>query len=124
MIYDNASADRPQLPGLIFQSAYHARGIRLNGDYTLQLRNHGNFDGEAGNQPGIPSIYGDYPEILGPSIDRYLPEGRLADYQRHKLRLYGTYSVGGNGPLGSLDITPMWRMNSGQVSAFSRMACR
>ena len=118
VIYDNASADGidRNYQGLIFQSTYRARrNIRLNGDYTLQLRNHGNFDGEAGNQPGIPSIYGDYPEIIGSSIDRYLPEGRLADYQRHKLRLYGTYSIGGNGPLGSLDITPMWRVNSGQV---------
>jgi len=117
VMYDNASSsaiDR-DYQALIFQSTYRARrDIRINGDYTLQLRNNGNFDGEAANQPGIPSIYGDYQEILGPAMDRYLPEGRLADYQRHKLRLYGTYSIGG-GPLGVLDISPIWRVNSGRA---------
>ncbi len=118
VLYDNASADgiNRDYQALVFQSSYRMRrNIRLNGDYTLQLKNNGNFDGEAANQPGIPSVYGDYPEIKGPSLDRYLPEGRLADYQRHKLRIYGSYTVGGDGPLCSLDISPIWRVNSGQV---------
>ena len=119
VIYDNASADEMDrdYQGLIFQSTYRARrNIRLNGDYTLQIRNHGNFDGEAANQPGIPSVFGDYPEIKGPALDRLLPEGRLADYQRHKLRLYGTFSVGDSAArFGSLDVSPIWRVNSGQV---------
>jgi hypothetical protein len=118
VLYDNASAsgiDR-DYQALVFQSNYRVRqNIRVNADYTLQLKNNGNFDGEAANQPGIPSVFGDYPEVLGPSMDRYLPEGRLADYQRHKLRIYGSYTVGGDGPLGALDISPIWRVNSGQV---------
>ena len=76
----------------------------------------GNFDAEAANQPGNVSLFGDYPEILGPAIDRYLPFGRLADYQRHKLRVYGTYTVGSSsGRFGAVDLSPIWRVNSGQV---------
>ena len=118
VIYSNATADDidRNYQALILQSMYRVRSnIRVNGDYTLQIRNNGNFDAEAGNQPGIASVFGDYPEVLGPALDRYLPEGRLADYQRHKVRVYGTYSLGGNGPLGSIDVSPIWRVNSGQV---------
>jgi hypothetical protein len=62
----------------------------------------------------IPSIADNYPEIYGPSIDRYLPQGRLADYQRHKLRVYGTYTARA-GRFGAMDISPIWRVNSAQV---------
>lgn len=118
VIYGNAGEDEidRNYQAVILQSHYRVRqNIRVNADYTVQLKNDGNFDGEAANQPGIPSLFGDYPEILAPSYGRYLPEGRLADYQRHKLRVYGTYTVGGDGPLGALDISPIWRVNSGQV---------
>jgi len=122
VVYDNASADGidRRYQALVFQSTYRLRSnVRLNGDYTLQIENNGNFDGEAANQPGIPSAFGDYPEILDPAMARYVPEGRLADYQRHKVRVYGTYTFGGDGPLGALDISPIWRVNSGQVFNYS-----
>ena len=119
VIYGNATADEVdrQYQGMILQTNYRVRSnIRLNGEYTLQIKNNGNFDGEAANQPGIASLFGDYPEVLGPALDRYLPEGRLADYQRHKLRVYGTYTLGdGTARFGTLDVSPIWRVNSGQV---------
>ena len=59
---------------------------------AVQLKNEGNSNVEAANQPGVSSVFGDYPEILGPALDRDLPEGRLADYQPHKVRVYGTYT--------------------------------
>jgi len=89
-------------------------GLTVNGHYTLQLRNHGNFAGEAANQPGIPSVYGNYPEVLGPALDRLVPEGRLDNYQRHKVRLFATYARS-LGRFGSIDVAPLWRVNSGAV---------
>src|SRR6185295_3528629 len=86
----------------------------VNGHYTLQLHNEGNFAGEAASQPGIPSIYGNYEEIYGPALDRFMPEGRLDNFQRHKLRVYGTYAQE-LGRFGMLDVTPVWRVNSGAV---------
>ena len=41
--------------------------FQLDGSYTVQLRNEGNFEGEASNQPGVPSVAFDYPEIFTPS---------------------------------------------------------
>ena len=40
-------------------------------NYTLQLRNEGNYNGENTNQPGVPSIIGDYPEAF--SAERHHP---------------------------------------------------
>jgi hypothetical protein len=85
----------------------------------LQLRNHGNFVGETANQPGIPSIFVDYPEIFGPALDRLMPEGRLDTFQRHKLRLYGAVARS-LGRFGSVDVAPVWRVNSG--TAYSHTA--
>ena len=36
----------------------------IDGSYTAQLRNQGNYEGEAANQPGIPSLAFDYPEAV------------------------------------------------------------
>jgi len=89
--------------------------------YTLQLTNNGNSNIEAANQPGITSIYGDYPEIYGPALSRLLPDGRLADFQRHKVRVYGTYSQR-MGKFGSLDLSPIWRVDSGTTFSYSAAA--
>jgi hypothetical protein len=80
----------------------------------MQLRNNGNYAGEAANQPTSTTFFGDFPEIFGPSLDRVAPDGRLDSYQRHKLRIYGMWT-GALGRLGSVDVAPIWRVNSGTV---------
>jgi hypothetical protein len=82
----------------------------IDGSYTTQLRNHGNYEGEAANQPGIPSLAFDYPEVF--SAERNFPVGRLAGYQRHKIRVLSSYSQP-LGRLGAADIGFIWRYNSG-----------
>ena len=79
------------------------------GHWTVQLKNEGNFEGEATNQPGIGSVLGDYPEILVEA--RNFPMGRLEDYQQHKVRLWSNYQLN-LGRIGSFDVTPLWRYNS------------
>jgi hypothetical protein len=114
-VYDNTSDLRRDYQAALFESSYRVRsGLTVNGHYTLQLRNHGNFAGEAASQPGIPSVYGNYPEVLGPALDRLMPQGRLDNYQRHKLRLFATYAQP-LGRFGSIDVAPLWRVNSGAV---------
>jgi hypothetical protein len=88
--------------------------LEVNGHYTMQVRNEGTFAGEAANQPGIPSVFGNYPEVFGPALDRLMPSGRLDNFQRHKLRLYANYSQS-LGRFGSVDVSPLWRVNSGGV---------
>jgi hypothetical protein len=95
-------------------SVASADRFTLGGDYTVQLRNRGSFAGEAASQPGIPSVYGNFPEVFGPALDRLAPEGRLDSYQQHKLRVYGIL-MQPLGRFGSLDVAPLWRVNSGTV---------
>jgi hypothetical protein len=103
------------------ESVRRYQGVELTGNYqvrsnwsvaghwTIQLKNEGNYEGEAANQPGIGSVLGDYPEILVEA--RNFPYGRLDDYQQHKVRLWSIYQLG-LGKFGALDLTPMWRYNS------------
>jgi len=94
----------------VFQGRYRlSNRWSLNAHYTTQLRNNGNFEGEAANQPGIPSLYGDYPEVF--TASRNFPEGRLASLQRHKVRVWSIYNLG-LGRLCGLDVSGLWRYNS------------
>jgi hypothetical protein len=112
-IYDNTNDINREYQALVFYNTYRfSSNLTLGANYTLQLKNHGNSNVEAANQPGIPSLLGDYPEILGPALDRYVPYGRLADYQQHKLRVYGTFTQG-LGAFGDIDVSPIWRVDSG-----------
>ena len=98
------------------RAGHHAT---VAGTYTLQIRNHASFVGEAAGQPGTASPFGDFPEILGPALDRLAPFGRLDQFQRHKLRVWGTWSATSH-RLGVIDVAPIWRVNSG--TAYSLMA--
>jgi hypothetical protein len=118
-IYDNTDGVHREYQALILQSGSRYRNnMTFGAHYTLQLKNDGNANVEAANQPGIVSVFGDYPEILGPALDRYLPDGRLADYQKHKVRVYGTYTQK-MGHFGSLDLSPVWRVDSGTTFSYS-----
>jgi hypothetical protein len=118
VIFGNTNDVHREYQALLLQNSYRFHdNISFGAHYTLQLKNDGNSNVEAANQPGITSLVGDYPEIYGPALDRYLPQGRLADYQQHKLRVYGTYTLGmGRG--GAIDLSPIWRVDSGHVFSY------
>jgi hypothetical protein len=98
--------------GLQFIGRYDVtRNLYLNGHYTVQLENHGNFEGEAGNQPANPSDFGDQPPILTP---RNYPDGRLNDFQRSKVRIWAVYNQS-LGRAGVVTLGPIWRYNSAQT---------
>ena len=81
----------------------------LQANYTLQMKNEGNFEGEGTNTPGISSLIGDYPEIHDQA--RHFPIGRLNDFQRHKVVAWGTYNLG-LGRFGSSDLSLLYRHDS------------
>ena len=86
------------------------KNLTVNGQWTVQLANNGNFEGESPNPTGSP--LGDYPEVT--VMARSAPEGRLDDFQRHKVRMWAQYDMG-LGRFGSLDLTPLVRYNSGKT---------
>lgn len=63
----------------------------LDGHYTWQLRNHGNFEGERANSASTSSLIGDYPEIRN-TFSHY-PTGRLSGFQEHRLRTWTNYNL-------------------------------
>jgi hypothetical protein len=112
VVYRNTSEPRREYQALQLESRIRVLGrLPIDGHWTIQIKNHGSFEGEAGNQPGNPSIWFDYPELFA-SEARYYPYGRLDEFQRHKVRLWTTYNQE-LGPFGSVDISPIWRINSG-----------
>jgi hypothetical protein len=114
-VLDNSDVPIRSYQALLLQTDYRVRNrATLGGHYTLQIKNDGNFAGESANAPGTQSPYGDFPEILGPALDRLMPEGRLDSFQRHKLRVYGIVSQS-FGRFGAVDLSPIWRINSGTV---------
>jgi hypothetical protein len=112
IVYKNAGDDLfREYQALVLQGRYRLTGRwSVDAHYTAQIRNDGNFVGEAANQPGIPSLYGDNPEVF--TAARNFPEGRLPSFQRHKLRLWTTYNLG-VGRFGGVDLSALWRYNSG-----------
>jgi outer membrane receptor protein involved in Fe transport len=112
ILYVNADDDLyREYQAVVLQGRYRLRGnLNVQAHYTAQIRNHGNFEGEAANQPGIPSLFADFPEVFDAA--RNFPEGRLAQFQRHKVRLWAIYNLG-LGSFGGLDLSGVWRYNSG-----------
>ena len=118
-IFRNTDQLHRNYDAMLFQGQYRvAENFVLDGSWTVQLSNEGNFEGEAPNRPAIASPAFDYPEITPGT--RYYPTGRLDEFQRHKTRVWGIYNLGvGNS---TLDIGGMWRYNSGR--SYSIVATR
>jgi outer membrane receptor protein involved in Fe transport len=116
IVFRNTDVPERRYQALQFVGRYNAsRRLFLNGHYTRQLVNDGTFEGEAANQPANPSDIHDYPEIL---VARNFPDGRLDDFQRHKIRLWAVYNQT-LGRFGHVDLAPMWKYNSAQTYSLS-----
>ncbi len=85
-------------------------------NYTYMLKFEGNFEGEASNQPGISSIFGDQPELL--ALDRQFPRGRLNGYQKHKVRVFTDYSLPTR--FGVFDLGLLYSFDSGRPYSLSQ----
>ncbi|MEM1179028.1 MAG: TonB-dependent receptor [Acidobacteriota bacterium] len=86
--------------------------LTLDGNYTHQITNDGNFEGEGTNTPGTSTVIGDYPEIR--SQFNHFPEGRLNDFAEHKIRLWTTYNLNFN-RAGNLSIGFLMNFDTGRV---------
>ena len=111
IVYDNSDEMKREYQALQFMGQHHVmRALTVNGHWTVQLKNDGNFEGESPNPTGSP--FGDYPEMI--SLARSAPDGRLDDFQRNKVRVWADY-VTGLGRYGSVTVAPMYRYNSGRT---------
>ena len=109
---DTSVANR-QYQAMVFQSRYRMRNNwSINGHYTVQLQNDGNYEGEGTNQPGNKSLIGDFPEAF--PENRYYPDGRLQDFQRNRMRIWSIYNVGLGGA-GDMSVSGLWRVEGERV---------
>jgi outer membrane receptor protein involved in Fe transport len=83
--------------------------LPMHASWTMQFRNHGTFEGEGTNTPGIGSVFGLQPEMR--VFDRNEPYGRLDDFQRHKVRMW-TVLPANLWRLGRADVGLMYRYDS------------
>ena len=108
--YDNSDLPERKYQALVFQGRYPLfTRLNLYGNYTFQLKNDGNFEGEGANTPGISSAIGDYPEVF--SAARNYPSGRLNDFQEHRIRAWGIYQQP-LGFLGDVDVALFYKYDS------------
>lgn len=108
--YRNSDVPERRYQGLVFQGRYPLfERLSLYANYTLQVKNDGNFEGEGANTPGVSSLLGDYPEIF--SDARHFPTGRLNDFQKHRIRAWGIYTQP-MGFLGDIDLSMLYRYDS------------
>jgi hypothetical protein len=84
----------------------------LDGNWTYQIKNEGNFEGEATNQPGVSSDFGDYPEIR--STAQHYPVGTLNDFAENKIRVWTNYNLG-LGRAGNLNLGLLMNHDSGRT---------
>lgn len=115
-VYRNSTIPTRQYDAIDVQSGWQRQSLTVSGQWTVQLRNNGNFEGESANNPAVPSVIADYPEIYVASRD--FPMGRLDDFQRSKVRLWATYGLD-LGRAGRLDLAPMYRYNSGKTFSYT-----
>jgi len=112
-VYQNTDIAHREYDAMVFQGRYGLnQRWSVNGQFTLELRNNGNYEGEATNQPGAASRIGDYPEAL-PAAQFY-PDGRLNNFERGRLRAWSIYNFG-MGRMGDLSVSGLWRYDTGQV---------
>jgi outer membrane receptor protein involved in Fe transport len=111
-VYRNSDLGKREYDALDVQSGWQRGPLTVAGQWTVQLKNEGNFEGESANNPAVPSLLGDYPEIYVAS--RNFPMGRVDDYQRHKVRMWASYALD-LGAVGRLDLAPMFRYNSARA---------
>lgn len=120
--FDNAFITNTDVPfrnfaSLQLQSSYRVTDHwSLWAHYTMQLKNEGNFEGEGANTPGSYSIIGDRPEIY--SADRHFPEGRLNQFQRHKVIASSAFDFS-LGRAGTVGLGLLYRFDSPQVFSFT-----
>jgi outer membrane receptor for ferrienterochelin and colicin len=113
-LWDNTTDGERKYDGLQFIAAYPiTHRWNIAGNYTLQINNDGNQEGEATNQPGAPSLFpGYYPELFNEA--RSYPIGPLNGYQKHRGRIWTTYDWR-LGKAGDLNFGLLYRGDSGQA---------
>ena len=112
-VYRNTDLGNRHYQALVFQGRTSIRSNwTVDGFWTVQLENSGNYEGEGVNQPGLLSVIGDFPEAF--SEARHYPTGRLQNFQRHRVRFWTVYNADW-GRFGGMTLSGLLRVESPRV---------
>jgi len=118
-LYQNTDLAKRMYSGMVFQGRYALTNRwTVQANYTLQLKNEGNYEGEGTNTPGATSRIGDYPQAY--PENRYWPTGTLQDFERHRLRAWTIYNFG-LGRMGDMSVSGLLRVDSGQAYSIRQL---
>jgi hypothetical protein len=116
-VFQNTDLAKREYQAMVFQSQYRIKNSwSVNGHYTLELKNNGNYEGEGTNQPGKVSPIGDYPEAF--PEDRFYPDGRLQNFERNRLRIWSVYNQDLK-RAGNVSVSGLWRLEGERVYSLS-----
>lgn len=115
IVYRNTNVPQRKYQAILLQGQFRIRSNwSVEGNYTHQLKNDGNYEGEGGQAIGA-TPFGNRPETQSPRVN---PKGRLAQFEEHKVRLWTIYSLD-LGRAGTLGTGVIYRYDSPQTFSFS-----
>lgn len=115
IVYDNTDVPTREYQAGILQGRYNITDKwSVEGHWTHQFENDGDFEGEVGQSFGA-STRGDFPEFLD---ERNFPLGRLDEFTEDKIRLWTRYNFD-FGRAGNLATSLLLNHESGGVFSFS-----
>ncbi len=110
VVYRNTDLTQRDYLALQLQGRYRLRpNWTIDGHWTWEIENDGNFVGEEFGNPAVQSVIGNYPEIL--VEERHAPSGPLPSHQEHKLRAWSHYAIDLDRG-GALDLLALLRFDS------------
>jgi hypothetical protein len=121
IVYDNTDSVFREYQAVQAQAQYRITDAwLLAGNWTYQIKNDGTYEGEGGQSIGT-SPFGNRPEVY--PINRSNPDGHLANYQEHKVRLWSNYTLD-FGRAGNLGIGVLFRYDSPLTFSYIRASQR
>jgi hypothetical protein len=115
VVFRNTDDPERKYQAVQLQARYDIlRNWMVEGNYTRQLKNNGNYEGEGGQAIGA-TPFGNRPEIQSP---RENPTGRLSQYQADRVRLWTAYNFG-LGRAGNLSAGVVYRYDSPRTFSFA-----
>ncbi|HEV7573879.1 MAG TPA: TonB-dependent receptor [Thermoanaerobaculia bacterium] len=114
-VFDNSNGPKRVYQAADIQAHYDlTRHWGLEGNWTHQFKNNGNYEGEGGQALGA-TAFGNRPEIQDP---REIATGRLAQFEADRFRVWSTYNFN-LGRFGSLGTGLLFRYDSGLTYSYA-----
>ncbi|HKB81097.1 MAG TPA: carboxypeptidase regulatory-like domain-containing protein [Thermoanaerobaculia bacterium] len=108
ILYKNSNLPKREYQASELQAHYDIlRQWGVEGNWTHQFKNDGNYEGEGGQALGTSGV-GNYPEMQDP---REIVVGRLSQYESDRIRLWSTYNFDWQ-RFGGLGVGLLWRYDS------------